>query len=77
VQRVGNAMGLDVRLANLPNPRREKEEHYYNPTNRGLLDLGLEPAYMTDDVLADLLTRVLEHRAAIDPARIQPRVRWS
>jgi UDP-sulfoquinovose synthase len=77
VQRVGTAMGLAVTLSNLPNPRLEKEEHYYHPTNQGLLDLGLQPEYMTDAVLADLLTRVLEHRAAIDPARIRPRVRWS
>jgi UDP-sulfoquinovose synthase len=77
VQRVGNAMGLAVRRAHLPNPRKEKEEHYYHPTNQGLLDLGLQPEYMTDDVLAALLTRVLAHREAIDPGRIQPRVRWS
>jgi UDP-sulfoquinovose synthase len=77
VQRVGNAMGLSVQLANLPNPRKEKEEHYYRPTNRKLLDLGLKAEYMTDDVLRDLLSRVLEHRASIDPGRIQPRVRWS
>jgi UDP-sulfoquinovose synthase len=77
VQRVGNAMGLEVRQGSLPNPRKEKEEHYYNPTNQGLIDLGLQPEYMTDRVLHDLLARVLAHRAAIDPARIQPRVRWS
>ena len=77
VQRVGNSMGLNVQLTHLPNPRKEKEEHYYNPTNQGLIDLGLRPHYMTDEVLRDLLSRVLQHRAAIDPGRIQPRVRWS
>ena len=77
VQRVGNAMGLAVRVAHLPNPRKEKEQHYYNPTNQGLLDLGLQAECLTDDVLHDLLARVLQHRAAIDPGRIQPRVRWS
>ncbi len=77
VQRVGNATGVGVRLATLPKPRQEKEEHYYHPTNQGLLDLGLKPEYMADDVLRDLLTRVLQHRAAIDQARIPPRVRWS
>jgi UDP-sulfoquinovose synthase len=76
VQRAGNAMGLDVRLAALPNPRKEKEEHYYNPTNQGLLGLGLQPEYMTDEVLRGLLARVLRHRDAIDAGRIQPRVRW-
>jgi UDP-sulfoquinovose synthase len=77
VQRVGNEMGLGVQLTHLPNPRKEKEEHYYHTTNQGLRDLGLEPQYMTDDVLRDLLTRVLQHRTSIDPRRIQPRVRWS
>jgi UDP-sulfoquinovose synthase len=77
VQRVGNAMGLAVRVANLPNPRKEKEDHYYNPTNQGLLDLGLQAEYLTDEVLQELLGRVLQHQSAIDPGRIQPRVRWS
>jgi UDP-sulfoquinovose synthase len=77
VQRAGNAMGLAVQLTHLPNPRKEKEEHYYNPTNQGLLDLGLRPEYLTDDVLQDLLARVQQHRSAIDPCRIQPRVRWT
>jgi UDP-sulfoquinovose synthase len=77
VQRAGNAMNLDVRLTSLPNPRKEKEEHYYHATNQGLLDLGLQPDYMTDEVLQDLLARVIRHRTAIDPGRIQPRVRWS
>jgi UDP-sulfoquinovose synthase len=77
VQRVGNAMGLAVRIVNLPNPRKEREQHYYNPTNQGLLDLGLQAEYLTDDVLQGLLARVRQYRSAIDAGRIQPRVRWS
>ena len=26
-------MGLDVAIKPIPNPRKEKEEHYYNPTH--------------------------------------------
>jgi UDP-sulfoquinovose synthase len=73
---VGNRLGLDVHVASIVNPRKEKEEHYYNPKHQALLDLGLEPHYLTDDVLADLLERVGRHRDAIDPTRIMPRVRW-
>jgi UDP-sulfoquinovose synthase len=77
VRTVGNRMGLDVRVEPVPNPRKEKEEHYYNPVHRGLLELGLQPHYMTEEVVADLLERVRRYRDRIDTARIMPRVRWS
>jgi UDP-sulfoquinovose synthase len=77
VRTVGDRMGLDVRVESIPNPRKEKEEHYYNPVHRGLQELGLEPHYMTDEVVANLLERVLRYRDRIDVRRIMPRVRWS
>jgi UDP-sulfoquinovose synthase len=77
VLRVGRAMGLSVDVQTLENPRREQEEHYYNAKNSGLVDLGLTPHPMTDEVVADMLERILPHKAAIDPARVLPRVRWS
>jgi len=76
IQRVGQRMGLDVAVQHLANPRNEAEAHYYNPTYTGLTDLGLEPHYLTDHVLSDLLQRVLAQRERIDPACIHPRVRW-
>jgi UDP-sulfoquinovose synthase len=74
---VGSRLGFNVRVASVANPRKEREAHYYNPVHRALLDLGLEPHYLTDDVLANLLERVWCHRASIDVERIMPRVRWN
>jgi len=76
VMDVGNRLGMSVRVESIPNPRKESEEHYYNPKHQALLDLGLEPHYLTDDVLADLLERVRCHAHVIDTRRIMPRVRW-
>ena len=77
VQRVGNELGLNVAIKSIDNPRQEEEEHYYNPTNSGLLELGLKPNFMTDTVLAEMLERVIEHREAIDKSKILPRVKWN
>jgi UDP-sulfoquinovose synthase len=63
-------------IKNIPNPRLEAEEHYYNPTHTGLLSLGLEPHYLTEEVLIDMLQIVLQHREAIDKALIFPEVKW-
>jgi UDP-sulfoquinovose synthase len=77
VQHVGTQMGLEIQIAHLDNPRKEREEHYYNPKHHGLLELGLQPHYMTDDVVAQLLEQVLPYKDRIDTSKILPRVKWS
>ncbi len=77
VQTVGNAMGLNVQIRAIANPRKEKEEHYYNPVFSGLLQLGLEPHFLTDDVLAAMLSQVMRFRDRIETSRILPRVSWN
>lgn len=76
IQHVGNQMGLGVQVKSIDNPRKEKEEHYYNPAHSGLLELGLQPNYMTDEVIAGMLEKVLQYKDRIDTNRIMPRVRW-
>lgn len=77
VSRVGNQMGLNVKVQPIENPRKEPEEHYYNAAHSGLLELGLKPHYMTDEVIAQMLEQIIRYRHAIDPEKIMPRVRWS
>jgi UDP-sulfoquinovose synthase len=77
VSRVGNSMSLGVQVKAIENPRKELEDHYYNARHSGLLDLGLQPNYLTDDVIASMLEVVLKHKASIEQRRIMPRVRWS
>jgi UDP-sulfoquinovose synthase len=76
VQRVGNEMGLEVEVQRIDNPRKEAEQHYYNPTHSGLLDLGLKPHYMTDEVVAGMLETIQPYKDDIKRDRILPRVRW-
>ena len=59
VQRVGKKLGYDVKINHLENPRKEAEEHYYNPTYQRLIEMGVKPHYLTDAVLEDMM-RVVE-----------------
>ena len=76
VQAAGRAMGLSVDVQHLENPRREAEEHYYNPAHTGLLELGLEPNLLTEETLAKLLEFVLRHRERIKTDLIFRNVQW-
>ena len=75
--RVGNQMKLNVQIRSIENPRKELEDHYYNARHSGLLELGLKPTFLTDDIVASMLEIVLKHKSSIVEHRIMPRVRWS
>jgi UDP-sulfoquinovose synthase len=76
IKRVGDKMGLKVEIKAIENPRKEKEEHYYNVKHHGLVELGLEPHLMTDDVVAGMMEKVIKFKTHIDKAKILPRVKW-
>lgn len=77
VREAGSRLGIDVAIKSITNPRKEKEDHYYNPAHSALLDLGLEPNYISVDMLAHMMEAVRVHKDAIDERRIMPRVSWS
>ena len=54
VQKVGSDLGHKVEIRSIKNPRKEAEEHYYNPTYQGLIDIGVTPHYLTDEVLVEM-----------------------
>jgi UDP-sulfoquinovose synthase len=77
VQAAGQKLGLAVQIKSIPNPRREAEEHYYNPAHTGLLSLGLQPHYLTDDVLVEMLQIIITYKNNINKALIYPDVQWN
>jgi UDP-sulfoquinovose synthase len=60
----------------LSNPRVENEEHYFHAANTKLLDLGLQPHLLTDQVIADMLDLVERYRSRVDVRAIAPTVQW-
>jgi len=76
VQKAGSAMGLKVEVKNFDNPRIEKEEHYFNAKNTNLLDLGLQPHYLSDSLLDSLLNFAVKYKHRVDNDEILPKVTW-
>jgi UDP-sulfoquinovose synthase len=74
---VQRASAAPVQIAEgLDNPRVEHEEHYFHAANTKLLDLGLEPHLLTDDVIAGMLSLIERHRDRVDLEAIAPTVQW-
>ena len=75
-QRVGKKLGHDVQIDHLENPRKEAEEHYYNPAYQGLLDLGVKPHYLTDEMMEEMFRVVEKHKDGIRKDVIFRGIKW-
>lgn len=75
-QKVGLSRGHDVKIKSIENPRREAEEHYYNPTYQGLQDIGVEPHYLTEDVMDRLFEVVEKYKDNIRKEVIFKGIQW-
>lgn len=47
-------------MQSVPNPRVEAEEHYYNAKHTQLLELGLQPHLLGDNIINSLLNFAVE-----------------
>jgi UDP-sulfoquinovose synthase len=58
------------------NPRIEAEEHYYRATNTRLLDLGLQPHYLSETLIESMFDTIGRYRDRVVKDHIMPRTRW-
>ncbi len=77
VRQAGKAVGLDVKIKNLENPRQELEEHYYNPAHTGLLELGLEPNFLSEEGIVEMMEKVIRHQGDIAKHKIFRNTKWA
>lgn len=77
VRHAAKTVGIEAKIDHIPNPRKEKEEHYYNPVHSGLAELGLRPNLLSDEVLAEMLGIVARFKTLVDKRKILPRVAWN
>lgn len=78
VQLVAKEMGLDSEIRRLENPRKEKEDHYYNPDHKKLLDLGYEPTtdmYEELKITISILMKYIDRIKSREHVLI-PDIRW-
>jgi UDP-sulfoquinovose synthase len=76
VQQAAGTLGLKVEINNIENPRIEAEDHYFNAKNTNLLNLGLEPHFLSDSLLDSLLNFAVKYQDRVDRTQILPKVSW-
>lgn len=70
--------GIDAAIHNFTNPRKEKEEHYYNPDHQKLQDLGYKPTGDMSGVIEEMIRDLSKYKDRILAKEhvILPKIRW-
>ena len=76
VREAGGHLGYEVHVDHLENPRVEMEEHYYNATHTKLLDLGLKPRLLGEELVESMLHAIERQRDRVNESVIDPHTRW-
>jgi nucleoside-diphosphate-sugar epimerase len=69
-------LGIEVQIEHYENPRKEKEDHYYNPVRQRLLDLGYQPTTDISQDVRKLLIDIYPFRDRVMLDKIVPCIRW-
>jgi UDP-sulfoquinovose synthase len=69
-------LGYEVEITSVPNPRVEAEEHYYNAVHTKLLDLGLQPHLLGDELVRSMLVIIERYKDRVVERAIDPHHSW-
>ncbi|ARM76228.1 UDP-sulfoquinovose synthase [Acidianus manzaensis] len=78
VKNAGEQLGLQTSIQHVPNPRVEKEEHYYNPEKRILEELGFKPKRNMKDEVKVMIEDLLPYKERLERYKqvIMPKTKW-
>ncbi|HEX2031208.1 MAG TPA: NAD-dependent epimerase/dehydratase family protein [Actinomycetota bacterium] len=76
VVRAGKDFGLDVAVEHIENPRVEAEEHYYRAAHTKLLELGLQPRFLSETLIESMFETIRRYSDRVIRDHIMPRTRW-
>jgi UDP-sulfoquinovose synthase len=77
VKHAGEHLSYAVEIQHYENPRVEKEEHYYNAVHTKLLDLGLEPTLLGEELVESMIHIIERYKGNAIESSIDPRTRWN
>jgi UDP-sulfoquinovose synthase len=76
VRHAGEHLGYSVAIEHVANPRVELEDHYYNATHTKLLDLGLKPTLLKEELIESIIHAIQRYKGHVIESSIDPHTRW-
>ena len=76
VQSAARKLGRVVEIQQMPTPRVEAEQHYFNAKHSKLIDLGLKPHLLSESLLDSLMNIAIRYQDRVDTGVFMPQINW-
>jgi len=76
VQKSLKKIDIDVSINKIKNPRIESEKHYYNAKNKNMINYGLSPTLLDDDIIISIAQYVMKYKKNINKKILKPKTKW-
>ena len=73
---VAESFSGDVEIEYLENPRVEQHEHSYNVKHTGLVELGLQPHLLSNELIESMFGITEKYKHRVDLAAMRPTINW-
>jgi UDP-sulfoquinovose synthase len=74
----GKNIGIKVKINNIKNPRVEMSKHYYEPSNKSFIKIGLKPTLLKIKYLEEQILKIKNNKnRKIIRDIISPNVQWN
>lgn len=70
-------IGIKSKIQFLKNPRVEMNKHFYKPTNKSFLKIGLKPRKINNNFIIEQIKYIQRNLNNIDIESIKPTVKWN
>ncbi len=69
-------LSINIEAKKIENPRIEQQNHYYNPTNKSLINLGLKHIELNNSLLKDLINKIKNYSNNVIRDTLSPKIKW-
>jgi UDP-sulfoquinovose synthase len=76
VRAASEHLGMTVSIEHSANPRKELEEHYYNARHSKLVELGLQPRLLNEELIDTMIAKIAAHADRVERSTLVQNVRW-
>lgn len=76
VKQAAKKLGWFVDIESIPNPRIEKEDHFYDVEHTRLTEYGLKPTLLDVDLICETMEFLMKYKDNIREDQILPKVAW-
>ncbi len=77
IQKASALIDIKTKINFIKNPREEMSSHYYKPSNKSFIKIGLKAKKINKDFIIENIKKIIKSKKNVDKKIIDPKIKWN